>query len=154
MRSSQVVLQFMKVLKIQAQARFELLPPIDMNYQKWHPCSGADQCNHDIRQLFLIVELDKLILKNPMELMFIVFEVRFCFLDRKMRIAKSFELLYFHLRETCLYAIGISAVLLTFRFLSVIICFIVLQKKLALKLFEKQNYGGTKKVKKCTVTKL
>lgn len=35
MRSSQVVLQFMKVLKIQAQARFELVPPIDMNYQKW-----------------------------------------------------------------------------------------------------------------------
>ena len=79
--------------------------------------------------------------------MFIVFKVRFCFLDRKMRIVKYFDLLYFHLRETCLHAIGISAVLLTFRFLSVIICFIVLQKELALKLFEKQNYRGTKKVK-------
>ena len=86
--------------------------------------------------------------------MFIVFKARFCFLDRKMRIVKYFDLLYLHLRETCLHAVGISAVLLTFRFLSVIICLIVLQKKLALKLFEKQNYGGTKKVKKCTVTKL
>ena len=99
----------MKVLKIQAQARFELVPPIDMNYQKWHSCSSADQCNHDLRQLFLIVELGKLILTNPMELMLIVFKVRFCFLDRKMRIVKSFELLYFHLRETCLHAIRISA---------------------------------------------
>ena len=78
-RSSQVGLQFMKVLKIQAQARFELVPPIDMNYQKWHSCSSADQCNHDLRQLFLIAELGKLILTNPVELMFIVFEVRFCF---------------------------------------------------------------------------
>ena len=78
-RSSQVGLQVMKVLKIQAQARFDLVPPIDMNYQKWHSCSSADQCNHDLRQLFLIAELGKLILTNPMELMFIVFEVRFCF---------------------------------------------------------------------------
>ena len=154
MRSSQVVLQFMKVLKIQAQARFELVPPIDMNYQKWHSCSSADQCNHDLRQLFLIVELGKLILTNPMELMLIVSKVRFCFLDRKMRIVKSFELLYFHLRETCLYAIRISAVLLTLQFLSVIICLIVLQKKLALKLFEEENCGGAKKVKICAVTKL
>ena len=78
-RSSQEGLQFMKVLKIQAQARFELVPPIDMNYEKWHSCSSADQCNHDLRQLFLVAELGKLILTNPMELMFIVFEVRFCF---------------------------------------------------------------------------
>ena len=71
-----------------------------------------------------------------------------------MRIVKSFELLYFHLRETCLHAIRISAVLLTLQFLSVIICLIVLQKKLALKLFEEENCGGAKKVKICAVTKL
>ena len=62
-RSSQVGLQFMKVLKIQAQARFELVPPIDMSYQKWHSCSSADQCNHDLRQLFLIQFQSELLLQ-------------------------------------------------------------------------------------------
>ena len=69
-------------------------------------------------------------------------------------IVKSFELLYFHLRETCLHAIGISAVLLTFRFLSVIIiCPIVMQKKLALELYKEENCGGAKKVRKFAVFK-